>query len=153
MTLLGDKHTIQGFLELLDWGRNRYTVIAIPEELERDARECKTKRIAGELEGVAVNLGIARAPVMPTAFVWAGTALQRKIRCEAGDPVSGWLAPVDPDHVPLPGEIAEALEGAGRRKQWEVIPPSVRRKMLAEIEAAATEQTRTRRIEAMLRRL
>lgn len=40
----------------MEWGRPTYTVIGMPEDLVEAARNLGTRRVAGELDGVAVNL-------------------------------------------------------------------------------------------------
>ncbi|WJL96874.1 YdeI/OmpD-associated family protein [Microbacterium sp. ET2] len=151
--LLGDPHEVTGFIEPMVWGRSRYTVLRVPASLVAAAEEAGTRRVAGRLEDVAVNLALTRAPVIDDTFVWTGSSLLRRLRLEAGDPVTGWLAPVDPDEVPVPEDLAEALAEAGLRGQWDQLPPATRRRQLVPIDGAATAATRARRIEALVRSL
>ncbi|MFE1646084.1 YdeI/OmpD-associated family protein [Microbacterium sp. P01] len=125
-------------------------MIRVPPALVEAAQSVGTRRIAGELEGVPVNLALTRAPVFDGTFVWAGASLLRRLRLEAGDPVRGHLAPVDPDDVPLPPDVAHSLDAAGTRAAWESLPPAARRRRLAPVEAAATATTRARRIQAVV---
>lgn len=147
---LAPGHEIRSFLEPIVWGRARYVVIRIPVALEQSARECDTRRVSGVLDGVEVNLALNRAPVIDAPFLWAGASLQRRLRLEPGDPVSGRLAPVDPSVVPVPGDLAAALADPAVRAAWERLTPAVRRQRLATIEAAAQPATRARRIDAAL---
>ncbi|NYF16699.1 hypothetical protein HDC37_001524 [Microbacterium sp. AK009] len=151
--LLGAPHEVTGFIEPMVWGRSRYTVLRIPPSLVEAADDAGTRRVAGRLEDVAVNLALTRAPVIDDTFVWTGSSLLRRLRLEVGDPVAGWLAPVDPDEVPVPDDLAEALSAAGLRERWDLQPPTTRRRQLVPIDGAATAATRHRRIEALLRAL
>lgn len=147
---LGPAHRIDAFIEPMTWGRSVYTVIRMPQALVDDARALSTKRVGGELEEVAVNFALTRAPVLPDTFVWAGSSMLRRLRLEAGDPVTGFLAPVDPDHVPVPPDLVDSLAAAGLREEWDSLPPSIRRKRLVPVDAAATAATRARHLEALL---
>ncbi len=144
---------VRSFLEPISWGKARYVIIRLPAALEESARVCGTRRIAGVLDEVEVNLAITRAPVVEDAFVWAGASLQRRLRLEPGDPVSGRLAPVDPSVVPLPDDVAVALDDPVLRAAWNALTPADRRQRLASIESAGRPETRARRIDAALRDL
>lgn len=147
---LAPAQEVEGFLEPIVWGAARYVVIRIPTSLEEAARACGTRRVAGVLDDVDVNLAINRAPVVDQPFLWAGASLQRRLRLEAGDPVSGSLAPVDPSVVPLPDDVAAALADPAVRAAWEQLTPSVRRQRLARIESAVQAASRARRVDAEL---
>jgi hypothetical protein len=148
--LLGPDFRVEDFVEPMLWGGSNYTVIQMPEDLVAACASVGTRRVAGELEGVEVNLALTRAPVFPGTFVWAGASLLRRMRLEAGDPVSGHLAPVDPDHVPVAPDLAEALAAAGLRDAWDALPASARRRRLVPVDTAATVPTRERRIASLL---
>ena len=137
-------------LELLPWGRNVYTVIKVPDELAARARAHPTRRVEGTVDEVAVNVGLNRADVVPDTFIYVGTGLQRRLGARAGDVVTCALAPADPDHVPLPGDVLDALERGGRRAVFEARPAAERRRLLAPIEEAARAETRQRRIAALV---
>jgi hypothetical protein len=150
---VGGRHEVAGFIEPMVWGRSRYTVLRVPADLVTAADEVGTRRVAGELEGVAVNLALTRAPVIDDTFVWVGSSLLRRLRLEVGDPVAGWLAPVDPDEVPVPDDLAEALAAAGLRERWDLLSPATRRRQLVPVDGAATAATRARRIRSLLETL
>ena len=111
-------------IEPMTWGRNTYTVIYVPPELVDEA---------------------ARWPV--------GASLQRRLQVKPGDVVACEFAPADPDRVPLPDDVAGALDTAGCMPAWERIRPSERRQLLAPIENAARAHTRRHRIEQLVRSL
>lgn len=147
---LGPAHLVDGFIEPMQWGTSTYTVIRVPDAVVDAARTLGTRRVAGELEGVPVNLALTRAPVFAGTFVWAGASLLRRMRLEVGDPVTGHLAPVDPDEVPVPPDLADSLEVAGLRPAWDALPPTARRRRLVPVDAAGTPATRARRIQAIV---
>lgn len=147
---LGPAHCVDGFIMPMLWGTSSYTVIEMPDALVDAARTLGTRRVAGELEGVSVNLALTRAPVFAGTFVWAGASLLRRLRLEVGDPVTGHLAPVDPDEVPVPPDLADSLAAAGLHAAWDALPSAARRRRLVPVDAAATPTTRARRIQAIL---
>ncbi|MFD6415924.1 YdeI/OmpD-associated family protein [Streptomyces sp. NPDC060194] len=147
---LAEPHPIESLIEPMEWGRAHYTVVRMPQSLVDAAREAGTRRVAGRLEDVEVNCALTSAPVLSDTFVWAGAGLLRRLRLEAGDPVTGHLAPVDPDHVPVPSDLAEALSRRSLLDIWESLPPATRRRRLAAVETASAPATRLRRITALL---
>lgn len=137
-------------LDLMPWGRNVYTVIKVPNELAAWAGRESTRRVEGSLDGLAVNVGLNRADVIPDTFVYVGSGLQQRLGVRAGDVVRCVLAPADPDHVPVPDDVLDALKKAGRRNAFERKPASERRRLLAPVEGAARPATRERRIAALV---
>jgi hypothetical protein len=137
-------------LELLHWGRNVYTVIKVPDELADRARAELTRRVEGHLDDIAVNVGLNRTDVIPETFIYVGGGLQRRLGLRPGDVARCRLVPADPDHVPLPEDVLDALEQAGRRDAFEHMPATDRRRLLAPIEGAARPETKQRRIAAMI---
>ena len=146
----GPQMRFDAYLEILAWGRNVYTIIKIPDELAVLAREASTRRVEGHLDEIAVNVGLNRADVIPETFIYAGSALLKRLGARAGDVVRCHLAPADPDLVPVPEDVAHALEAAGRRDAFERKPASERRRLLAPLESAARPETRHRRIRALI---
>lgn len=146
---VGPAHEFDAFVEPMVWGSATYTVVRVPAALDAAARAAGTRRVEGELDGVPVNLALTRAPVIDDVFVWAGASLLRRLRLEPGDPVHGRLAPVDPDHVPIPSDLAATLSGDALRR-WEELKPADRRRRLVPLDAAATATTRQRRLAALL---
>jgi len=59
-------------LDFMLWGRNVYTVVKVPDELAARARRESTRRIEGTSDGLAVNVGLNRADVIPETFVYVG---------------------------------------------------------------------------------
>jgi hypothetical protein len=150
---VGPAFEIDGFIEPMEWGSSTYTVIRVPDALVAAATIARTRRVGGLLDDVPVNLAITKAPVIDSGFVWAGASLLRRMRLEVGDPVRGSLSPVDPDHVPVPADLTEALQRHDMRDAWEALAPAVRRRRLVPVESAVTAATRERRISALLDQL
>ena len=140
-------------LEPLPWGRNVYTVVRMPAELSEAAREQGTRRVEGTINGRPVNLGLNRADVTAQAFAYAGKALQRRLGAQAGDVVDCRLRPADPEEVPVPGDIADALADAGSRAAFDRLRPAQRRRLLAAVDGAASAATRSSRIHDLVRGL
>jgi hypothetical protein len=142
-------------IEPMTWGRNTYTVIYIPPELVDEAARWPTRRIEGIVDGLSLNLGLnkANSGVTTASFIYVGASLQRRLQVKPGDVVACEFAPADPDRVPLPDDVAGALDTAGCMPAWECIRPSERRQLLAPIENAARAHTRRHRIEQLVRSL
>jgi Bacteriocin-protection, YdeI or OmpD-Associated len=149
----GDWLTFDAPLEPMPWGRNVYTVVKMPEALARAAAALKTRRVEGMMNGEPVNLGLNRADITPQAFVYAGKSLQRRLGIRAGEVVQCRLRPADPDEVPVPDDVVSALADAGLTDAFEHLRPAKRRQLLATIEFAASDATRSTRISDLVRGL
>jgi hypothetical protein len=146
--------TFDAVLAPLEWGRSVYTVVVLPEALVAEARAAGTHRFDGWVDDVAINVGIARADVMPDAFFYAGKPLQRRLGLRPGDAVRCRLRPVDPDVVPIPSDVAAELSAApGAEAAFAALPAPQRRQLLVPVESAATAPTRARRIQELVRGL
>lgn len=142
----GPVHEFDALVELVHWGRSRYTVVRLPAALVEDAARQGTRRVAGDVDGTPVNLAVTTAPVVDGPFVYAGASLLRRIGVRAGAPVTCRLAPADPDDVPLPDDVEEALAAAGLLGAWESLSPAARRRRLYGVDSAASAATRARRL-------
>lgn len=151
--VLGAPLSFDALVEPLHWGRSRYTIVRVPDALVRAARDAGTRRVAGEIEGEPVNLALTTAPLVDGAFVYAGASLLRRLRAAAGRPVTCRLAPVDPDLVPLPEDVEEALDRADLLDAWESLAPATRRRRLYAVDSVASTAGRARRIGELLRDL
>lgn len=146
--------TFDAVLAPLEWGRNVYTVVVVPEALVERARAEGTRRLDGWVDDVEVNVGIARADVMPDAFFYAGRPLQRRLGLRPGDAVRCRLRPVDPDVVPIPDDVATALAAVpSAEAAFAARTAPQRRQLLVPVESAATAPTRARRIQELVRSL
>ncbi len=146
--IVSDSIRFDGVLEPMTWGKNTYTIIRVPTRLVEAAERWPTRRIDGSIDGLSLNLGLNKADsnVMPGSFVYIGAGLQRRLGVHPGDLVSCEFEPVDPDLVPVPQDVAEAMEAARCTSAWERKRPSERRQLLMPIDNAAREQTRAVRI-------
>lgn len=137
-------------VEPMPWGRNVYTVVRVPDELAARARRASTRRVEGSLEGIAVNVGLNRADVIPETFVYVGSGLQRRLGVRAGDIITCVLTPADPEQVLVPDDVLVALDEAGRRAAFERKSAPEQRRLLVPVEGAARPATRERRIAALV---
>ncbi|MEQ7846255.1 YdeI/OmpD-associated family protein [Nocardioides kribbensis] len=137
-------------VEPLPWGRNVYTVLRLDPALESAARDRGTRRVEGTIEETAVNLGINRADVIADSFVYLGKQMQRRLGVVPGDVVSCELRPADPEHVPVPDDVASALEDRALSDAFAAMPAAERRRLLQPIESAARAATRERRVSALI---
>lgn len=140
-------------VEPLVWGRSTYTIIRADELLADAARAAGTRRAGGWIDEVEVNVGLNRADVLDDAYLYCGPALQRRLGVRVGDAVRLRLRPVDPDLVPLPPDVAAALDERGVLDAFLARRPAERRRLLMPVEDAAREETRRRRVEALVRQL
>ena len=125
----------QAVAERLEWGRSVYTILKVPNRLARAAASESTRRVEGTINGVSVNVGLNRADVITDAFIYVGKPMLRRLEAAAGDVVDCVLAPADPDHVPVPDDVATALDDAGRFDAFERLPAPQRRQLLVPVEA------------------
>ncbi|SCF45687.1 YdeI/OmpD-associated family protein [Micromonospora mirobrigensis] len=140
------KHRFIGQVDTLPWGRNRYRVIRVPDALADNARQEHTRRVAGTIDGVPVNLALNRAPVIDGWFLWAGESLLRQLGAEPGEHLECVLGPTDPDVVDLPEDLETTLADAGVTERWESLSPPARRRWLSTVNQARRAETRARRI-------
>lgn len=143
-------HEFEATVEAVRWGRSTYTLLRVPAALVDAAAGAGTRRVAGTVEDVPVNLALQHVTDLGDPFVYAGAALLRRARAEVGEPVRCVLAPADPDEVPVPPDVEEALRRAGLLATWESRRPAVRRRLLQPVESAVREQTRATRVEQLL---
>ena len=143
-------HEFDALVEQVHWDRSRYTVVRLPAVLVEDADRQRTRRVAGEIEGVPVNLAITTAPVVDGPFVYTGASVLRKIGVRAGQPVTCRLAPADPDDVPLAEDVEDALVAHDLLGAWEALPPTTRRRRLYAVDSAASAATRARRLSELV---
>jgi len=149
------EHTVRfaAVIEPLVWGRSTYTIVKVPDSLTRAARLSRTRRVEGTVEGVEVNVGLNRADPIEESFIYVGKPMLRRLGAAPGEVVDCALAPAHPDHVPVPDDVAEALEDGGRVDAFERLPAPQRRQLLVPVEAAVRADTRARRIDDLLRTL
>jgi hypothetical protein len=146
--IVSDRIRFDGVLEPLTWGKNTYTIIRVPPRLVEAAELWPTRRIDGSIDGLSLNLGLNKADstVLSGSFVYVGAGLQRRLGVAAGDLVSCEFEPADPDLVPVPEDLARAMEDASCTTVWERKRASDRRRLLMPIDNAARPQTRAERI-------
>ncbi|KAA0924479.1 hypothetical protein FQ188_14580 [Rhodococcus sp. ANT_H53B] len=153
--IVSDRIRFDGVLEPLTWGKNTYAIVRVPAELVEAAKRWPTRRIDGSIDGLSLNLGLnkADADVMPGSFVYVGAGLQRRLGVNIGDLLSCEFEPADPDLVPVPKDLEQAMENAECTAAWERKRASERRQLLMPIDNAAREQTRADRVARLVRML
>lgn len=142
--------TFDSVIELMPWGRNVYTIVRLDSGLERAAKAAQTRRVHGWLDEIPVNVGINRADVINDPFMYVGKALLRQLDAAPGDAVTCRLTPADPDAVLIAEDVGHALANTHRAKAFLRLPPAERRRLLAGIDNAATDRTRTNRIQKLV---
>lgn len=144
--LLGEPHVFDAVLEPLEWGRSTYVVLRLPAAVVDAVAAAGTRRVAGSVDHVEVNLAVTRADVIDDAFLWAGAGLRRRLGAAPGDVVTCRLAPVDPDHVPVPRDVRDAVAAAGVEPALAALRPAELRQRLVPVEDAVRPATRARRV-------
>ena len=145
--LLGEPHVFDAVLEPLESGRSTYVVLRLPAAVVDAVAAAGTRRVAGTVDHVEVNLAVTRADVIDDAFLWAGAVLRRRLGGAApGDVVTCRLAPVDPDHVPVPRDVRDAVVAAGVEPALAALRPAELRQRLVPVEDAVRPATRARRV-------
>lgn len=152
---MSDRIRFDGVLEPLTWGKNTYAIVRVPAELVEAARRWPTRRIDGSIDGISLNMGLNKADtdLMPGSFVYVGAGLQRRLGVHIGDLLSCEFEPADPDMVPVPKDLEEAMENAQCTAAWERKRESERRQLLMPIDNAAREQTRADRVARLVKQL
>ena len=140
-------------VEPLPWGRNTYTIIRLDAAIVEAAASAGTRRIAGWVDEVEVNVGINRTDVIPDAFLYCGPTLLRRLNVCVGDAVHLRVRPADPDLVVVAEDIKQALDDVGAWETFNSRRPAERRRLLQTIEDAARPAIRDKRIHALLRSL
>lgn len=94
----------EAVIEQVNWGRATYTVIVADPRLVAAAREWPTRRVAGWIDDVPVNVGINHGPpgLLPGPFFYAAAPLRARLGKEPGDTVVTRLRPVPRDDKSLP---------------------------------------------------
>ena len=110
----------------------------------------RPSRVEGEIGEHPVNMGVARADVIPDAFLYTGKAFLREAGIEPGETVEVRLRAADPDAVEMPEGLDAAIRAAGLISEWKALTPGKRRGLVHPVARAKRAETRTRRIEALL---
>jgi hypothetical protein len=137
----------------VEWGRARYTIISIPDEVAAALRDRGATRVEAEIEGHCADLGISRAAAIGGDFLWAGQSLLRRLGLRSGDAIRVRLRPADPEVVQTPGDLRAAIGAADAGDRWESLTPGKRRGLIYQVESAKSAATRQRRIAALVDQL
>ncbi len=143
-----DYVTFDARVEPMVWGKSTYTILRVPDHIV-DALG-KTRRVEGEVNDHPINLAITRAPVIDSAFLWAGKAFLAETGLEPGEITEVRLRPAPDDLVEVPPDVTDALRSAGATEVWEALTPGKRRGLLHQVTSAKRAETRVKRISALV---
>ncbi|MEM6373311.1 MAG: YdeI/OmpD-associated family protein [Pseudomonadota bacterium] len=144
--------TFDGMIEPMEWGKNTYTILRIPDAVIADLPS-GTRHIEGEFGEYPVNLALTKAPVLDGVFVYTGKSFLRDSALDVGTPFEARIRPADPNHVEMPGDVSSALRAAGYGAQWAALSAGDRRGRLALVNSAKRPDTRSRRIAKLISEL
>ncbi|MFL4469919.1 YdeI family protein [Tateyamaria armeniaca] len=144
--------TFEGRIEPMEWGKNTYTVLRIPDDIMA-ALPDDTRRIEGEFGDHPVNLALTKAPVIEGVFVYTGKAFLKESGLAPGETFDARIRAADPDLVELPDDVAAALRAAGRSSDWAALSPGNQRGRLHLVTSAKRADTRARRIATLIAEL
>ncbi len=141
--------TFDGAVTPVEWGESVYTVLPLPYHvLEALGR---ARRVEGEIADHPVNLAITRAPVLDRPFLWTGKSLLKQIGIAPGEMVEIRLRSAKDDDVDVPEDVSHALRAAGLTKNWDDWTPGKQRGGLHQINIAMRPETRSKRIQSLLK--
>ena len=147
-----DWQTFDGVIEPMEWGKNTYTILRIPDVVMA-ALPAETRRIEGEFGDFPINLALTKAPVIEGTFVYTGKAFLAESGLEVGEAFEARIRYVDPDLVETPEDVAAALRLAGRAADWNKLTPGNQRGRLHAVNTAKRADTRARRIQNLISEL
>lgn len=147
-----DWQTFDGVIEPMEWGKNTYTVLRIPDDVVA-ALPDGTRRVEGEFGDFPINLALTKASVIDGTFVYTGKALLKESGLEVAEPFEARIRPVDPNLVEMPDDVSAALRAAGRTAAWNSLTPGNQRGRLHAVNAAKRADTRARRIATLISEL
>lgn len=143
------QYSYTGPLDEYDFGRYAYCVLYAPPELQAEllAHQRPRVRIAGEIEGIAVNLawqpsGDGRL------YLIVNNELRRVRNLVVGDPVTIQFNIADPDQVIVPPELEQLLEQDPLYAHlWSEITAGRKRALAHMVASAKSSATRARRLQ------
>ncbi len=148
---MSDYVTFTARIEPLEWGRATYTILRLPPGITEALG--KTRRVEGEIADYPVNLGIAKADVVDTPFLWTGKSFLDASGITPGEEVEVRLRPAPDDAVETPEDVALALRQAEKTAAWEALTPGKQRSHLHQITTAKRPETRANRIAKLIEAL
>mgnify|MGYP001799350341 CR=1 FL=1 len=144
-----DWQTFDGVIEPMEWGKNTYTVLRIPDDVMASFPS-GTRRVEGEFGDFPINLALTKAPAIDGIFVYTGKAFLSDSGLVVGETFEARIRPVDPNLVEMPDDVAAALHAAGRTADWNNLSPGNRRGRLHTVQTAKRADTRARRISTLI---
>ncbi|GAA1960578.1 YdeI/OmpD-associated family protein [Microbacterium deminutum] len=135
---------------LLQTGNN--TGIEVPPDLLEELGAGRRPAVNVTVNGYAYRSTVA---AMRGRFLIPFSSDKRaETGLKGGDPISVELT-VDtaPRTVEVPADLADALAGAGLRAAFDALPPSHQKAHVTSVESAKAEETRARRVAAVITKL
>ena len=145
--------SFEGRIEPMVWGRSTYTVLPVPQAIAEALEAQNATRVEGEINDHPINLALSRAPAIEGVFLWTGKSLVDRIGIAPGDVLEVRLRKADAGRVDTPPDVTAALCAAGRTDDWNALTPGRRRNMLHQVETAKRQETRQKRIAALVAEL
>lgn len=133
-----------------DFGKYHYVCINLPEELQKALPfdEHPRLRVKGEIAGYDFE-GAWQPQKGGPYWLMIPKDIQKASSFEIGDPIRVAFGIADQDAVSVPKELADALEEAGLREEWEALTPGKRRGLAYTVEKAKAPATKQKRIDAI----
>jgi len=147
-----DWQTFDGVIEPMEWDKNTYTVLRIPDAVMATL-PAGTRRVEGEFGDFPINLALTKSPAIDGTFVYTGKSFLAESGLEVGVPFEARIRFVDPDLVEMPEGVAAALRAAGRIADWNKLTPGDQRGRLHTVNTAKRADTRARRITTLISKL
>ncbi|MGZ2256188.1 YdeI/OmpD-associated family protein [Roseobacter sp. A03A-229] len=143
---MSDWISFEAVITPMEWGKNTYTVLRLPDEVTAELEAQGARRVEGELNDHPVNLALTKSPAIDGVFLYTGKALLRETGLEPGEVFEARLRPASPDAVEVPEDVMAALRGAGRSADWAALTPGKQRGLLHNVTTAKRAETRAKRI-------
>ena len=137
----------------MEWGKNVYTVLPLPEDIAMELERQGTRRVDIELNDHPFNVALTKAPVIPDTFVYAGKSVLREAGISPGEEIEVRLRRADPNLVDVPNDVMLAVRRANVVEAWASLTPGRQRGLLHQIDSAKKQETRARRIAQLVKTL
>ncbi|MEM1388004.1 MAG: YdeI/OmpD-associated family protein [Pseudomonadota bacterium] len=138
--------SFMGRIEPMEWGRNTYTVLRIPDEITAALQSLGAKRVDVELNDHPFNMALTKSPAISGTFVYTGKSVLQEAGVSPGEEIDVRLRKADADAVEVPSDVALAIRGAQLSDTWSALTPGKQRGLLHTINTAKRAQTRAKRI-------
>lgn len=142
--------TFNGRIELMEWGKNTYTVLPIPENIAAALKADAAKRVEIELDDHPFNMALTKSPVFAGTFVYAGKTILRTAEISPGEEIEVRLCKADPDLVEVPKDVMLAIRAASASDAWLALTAGKQRGLIHTVNTAKRPETRLKRIAQLI---